>query len=111
MLKGLTKEEYHKQYYLKQKENNNIKKNDIINGLTRTEYFKKYYNNNKIKYLKNEYLNDKNIFCDCCAVYCSKYDKHYKTEEHYINLSKKYNINLDLIINKKSKKKILKRFL
>lgn len=66
----------------------------LIKGLTKKEYFKQYYINNK----KNPVVE----LCSCCNIYCSKNDKHYKTEEHYINLSIKYNLNLKLLLSKKT---------
>lgn len=46
------------------------------------------------------------ILCDYCNVYCTKKDKHYKTDEHMINIAQSLHLNLDLLlISKKVKKK------
>ena len=61
----------------------------MIKGMTKNEYFK-------------EYLRQKRVceYCHYCDYYCTLRDKHYKTTEHLINISKQLNLNINLLIKK-----------
>ena len=54
--------------------------------------------NSKNDYFK-EYMRQTRIceLCVYCNYYCTKRDKHYKTEEHLINISKQLHLNIELL--------------
>lgn len=61
----------------------------MINGLSRNDYYKEY-----------QRLRKANIYCSYCNYYCTKFDKHYKTDTHLHNLSIHLKIDSNLLKKK-----------
>lgn len=61
--------------------------------------------NSETYYQKYHAIKYKKILCEYCFVYCSKYDKHYKTDLHLDNISKILQINRCLLTKNKFNKR------
>jgi len=56
----------------------------MIKGMSKREYMREYMRERRATNL-----------CIYCNHYCTKYDKHYKSIQHIINMCSKLNLNLD----------------
>ena len=63
---------------------------NLIKTLSQKEYYKEYIRKRRAI-----------ILCEYCNVYCTKKDKHYKTEDHMRNLAQALHLNINLLINSK----------
>jgi len=59
----------------------------MIKGMSKREYMREYYRRRAAT-----------ILCTYCNHYCTKNDKHYKTDEHIINMCTQLNLNLEFFL-------------
>jgi hypothetical protein len=59
----------------------------MIKGMTRKDYMKDYLRRRSAT-----------ILCVYCNYYCTKYDKHYKSKKHIINMCTQLNLNKELFL-------------